>query len=134
VIVNNSQSTDGIDTVHAGDLIKATVTISASKTTATVLDLTKGHTFKFTQSGAGGTTFQEGIIDDGITLNGTKRLPVANFGTITFTKAAVSGKAIGLVKPQMAFNMVNKKKVLQILTGKITGAKRNSFTTTFKHS
>jgi hypothetical protein len=134
VIVNNTQSTDGVDTVHAGDLMKATVTISASKTTVTVLDLTKRHTFKFTQSGAGGTTFQEGIVDDGITLNGIQRLPVANFGTITFTEAAVSGKAIGLVKPQTAFNMVSKKKVLQIQTGKITGAKKNSFLTTFKHS
>jgi Peptidase A4 family len=134
VIVNNSETNDTTNAVAPGDLMKATVTVSATKTTATIADLTKGHTFTFKESGKGGSTFEEGIIDDSLVENGTTQIPVANFGKIAFSNAAISGKAIGLVKPQTAVNMVSKKKVLQILTGKITGTKKNAFLTTWKHS
>lgn len=134
VIVNNTETNDTTNAVAPGDLMKATVTISATKTTATIADLTKGHAFTFKKSGKGGTTFEEGIIDDSLVENGATQLPVANFGTISYSNAAISGKAIGSVKPQTAVNMETSKKVLQILTGKITGAKKNAFTTTFKHS
>jgi Peptidase A4 family len=135
VIVNGTETNDTTNSVAAGDLMKATVTISASKTTTTIADLTKGHTFTFTQSGAGGKTFEELIIDDSLVNTSTdKQLPVLDFGTISYSNAAISGKAIGSVKPQTAVNMETSKKVLQILTGKITGKKKNAFTTTWKHS
>ena len=133
VIVNNTQFGDTTNAVHPGDLMKGTVVISASKTTATIADLTTGHTFKFTKSGTGGTAMDEAIIDDAL-VSSTGQLPVVNFGKISFRKGAVNGKAIGTVSPSQAFNMQTKTGVLQILTGAITGTAKNAFLTTFKHS
>lgn len=134
-VVVNGAGTAAPNSVSVGDVIQSAVTTTATKTTATVADLTKGHAFKFKQSGTGAAALQEEIIDDSLVSTATgKQLPVAKFGTITFTNGAVSGKAIGSVKPQTGINMQTKKKVLQILTGKITGAKKNSFVTTWKHS
>lgn len=134
VIVNNTQFNDTTNTVHPGDLMKGTVVISASKTTATIADLTTGHTFKFTKSGTGGTALDEAIIDSALASSTGTQLPVVNFGKISFTKGAVSGKAIGTVSPRQAFNMQTSTGVLQILTGAITGIAKNAFLTTFKHS
>ena len=132
VIVNGTE-TNGSQVVHAGDLMKATVTTSSTATSATIADLTAGHTFSLKKSGTGGTSFEELIIDSAA-ANGSTQLPVANFGTISYSKAAVSGKAIGAVTPRTAVNMQTSAKVLQILTGAITGTAKNAFATTFKHS
>jgi hypothetical protein len=133
VTVNNKETNDRTNGVAPGDLLKATVTLSATKTVATIADLTKGHAFTFTRSGTGAKTSQEQFGDIHVG-QGTTIFPIVNFGSIGWTNAAVSGKAIGSVKPQFAVNMQTKAKVLQILTGKITGAKHNAFLTTFKHS
>jgi hypothetical protein len=61
-------------------------------------------------------------------------LPIANFGKITFTKGAVSGKALGLVTPRRGVNMQTSKGVLQILTGALSGTAENSLLTAWKHS
>jgi hypothetical protein len=128
----DSTETDGTQAVHAGDLMKATVVTSTTKTTATIADLTAGHTFQFARSGAGGASFDERILDSAFAQGST--LPVVNFGKITFRKCAVGGKAIGTVTPRMAVNMQTSTGVLQILTGAITGTAKNAFTTTWKHS
>lgn len=132
VVVDGVQ-TLGTKPVAAGDLIKTTITVTTAKVTATVADLTKARAFTLTKSGKGGPALEELIIDDSLN-NGTTQLPVTNFGKLAFTNAAVSGKAIGGVKPQTAVNMETAKKVLQILTGPITGTKKNTFLTTWKHS
>lgn len=116
-----------------GDLIQSTIVSSATKTTATVKDLTAGHTFTLTRSGAGGAPLQERIGEDAERVNGTQ-LPVADFGKIMFTKGAVSGKALGSVTPRRGVNMQTSKGVLQILTGALSGTVKNSFLTTWKHS
>ena len=116
-----------------GDLIQVTITSSTTKTTATTKDLTKGHTFTVTKSGKGAAPLSEQIIDDSL-ANGSTQVPLANFGTNTFTSGAVSGKAIGTVTPRTAVNMQTAKKVLQIQAGPITGTKKNMFTNTWKHS
>jgi hypothetical protein len=134
VIVNNKQINDTTNALHAGDLMKATVTISATKTTATIADLTVGHTFKFTKSGTGGTAIDEAIIDSSLVNTSNQQLPVVNFGKISYSKGAVGGKAIGTVSPRTAVNMQTSSHVLQILTGTITGTAKNAFTTTFKHA
>ena len=128
----NSTETDGTQAVHAGDLMKATVVTSTTKTTAAIADLTAGHRFKFAKSGAGGTSFDERVLDSAF-AQGTV-LPVVNFGKITFSKCAVGGTAIGAVTPRTAVNMQTSTGVLQILTGAITGTAKNAFTTTWKHS
>ena len=131
----NTSVKAGTKAVFVGDLIQGTVTTTATKTTATVKDLTKGHTFTVTTSQKTGLAIEELVIDDSLVNSSTnKQLPVVNFGKVTFSKAAVSTKAIGLVKPQAGFNMATKKGVLQILVGKITGTKKNTFLTTWKHS
>jgi len=132
--VNNTQTNDTTNRLHVGDLMKATVTISATKTTATIADLTVGHTFKFTKSGTGGTAIDEAIIDSALFNSSNQQLPVVNFGKISYTNGAVSGKAIGSVTPRMAVNMQTSHGVLQILTGAITGTAKNAFLTTFKHA
>jgi hypothetical protein len=98
-----------------------------------IADLTAGHTFSFKKSGAGGKSFEELIIDTAVS-QGTTQLLVVNFGKISYSKAAVGGKAIGTVTPRTAVNMQKSTGVLQILTGAITGTAKNAFTTTFKHA
>ena len=119
--------------VFFGDLLQATIVSSATKTTATVKDLTAGHTFTLTRSGAGGAPLQERIGDDTELLGG-HQLPVGDFGKIMFTKGAVSGNPLGSVTPRGGVNMQTSKGVLQILTGALSGTAKNSFLTTWKHS
>lgn len=134
VIVNGTES-NSTHALHVGDLMKATVTRSATTTKATIADLTAGHTFTFTKSGTGAAALEELIIDDALTSTSTgKQLPVANFGQISFSSGAVSGKPLGSVTPKQAINMQTSKGVLQILTGALTGTKKNAFPTTWKHS
>ncbi len=134
-VVLNGTATFGTGALFVGDLIQATVVSSKTKTTATVKDVTVGHTFTLTKSGIGGASLQERIINDDITSTSTgKQLPVSNFGKITFTKGAVSGKPLGSVSPRTGVNMQTSKGVLQILTGAISGTTKNTFPTTWKHS
>lgn len=127
--------TVGSHKVAAGDLIQATVTTSASTTTATVADLTTGHTFKLTKSGTGAAALSEAIMDQALVSKKTgTQFPVANFGKIAFSAAAISGKAIGSVTPRVAVTMQTKTKVVQIQVGPITGTKKNAFVTAWKHS
>lgn len=133
VVVDGTASV-GTNPITVGDLIKTTITTSATKTTATVSDLTVGHTFKLTKSGIGAASLEELIIDDSLVTSTGTQLPVANFGKISFTNGAVGGKPLGMVSPRVAVNMETAAKVLQILTGSLTGTKLNAFLTTFKHS
>jgi hypothetical protein len=119
--------------VFFGDLLQATIVSSATKTTATVKDLTAGHTFTLTRSGAGGAPLEERIGDAAEFLGG-HQLPVGDFGKILFTKGTVSGKALGSVTPRSGVNMQTPNGVLQILTGALSGPAKNSFLTTWKHS
>jgi hypothetical protein len=132
VIVDGTIAAIAPQPVSFGDLIQSTIVSSATKTTATVKDLTAGHTFTLTKSGAGGAPLQERIGDDAEHL-GSNQLPVINFGKITFTNGAVSGKPLGSVTPRYGVNMQTPKGVLQILTGALSGTAKNSFVTTWKH-
>jgi hypothetical protein len=131
VTVNGTEA-NSTHVVHPGDLMQATVTASSTAMTATIADLTTGHTFKFKKSGSGGTSIEQLIGDTPVA--GTTQLPIANFGKISYSKAAVGGKAIGTVTPRTAVNMETSAHVLQISTGAISGTAKNAFTTTFKHS
>lgn len=134
-VVLNGVGTVGTKPLFVGDVIKSTVTTSATKTAVTVQDLTTGHTFKLTKSGTGAKALQELIIDDSLANSSTgMQLPVANFGKITFSKGAISGKPLGTVTPRTGVNMETATKVLQILTGALSGTKKDSFLTTWKHS
>jgi hypothetical protein len=133
VTVDNTETNGKPGAVHTGDLMQATVVTSSTKTTATIADLTKGHTYKLTKSGKGAASVQE-FIATGAVDQGSTQLPVANFGKVSYSNGAVGGKAIGTVTPSEAVNMESSAKVLQIVTGAITGSGKNAFTTTWKHS
>lgn len=127
---------DGVYSVSSsplfvGDLMKATVTTSATKTVATIRDLT--HKFVLTKSGAGAASVEEFLMDDSLTSSGTQ-LPLADFGKIHFGAGAISGTALGSVTPQTKVNMETSAKVLQIVTGLLSGTTKNGFLTTWKHS
>jgi hypothetical protein len=133
VVRVDGTATIGTSKVATGDLIQSTVTTSASKTTATLADLTTGHTFTLTKSGKGAAALRELIIDNRLVSKKTgKPLHLANFGTISFSAGAVSGKALGSVTPRTAVNLLGTTKVVRILTGPLTGAAKNAFTTTWK--
>ncbi len=136
-IVDFNQKFDTTHLLFIGDQIKSTVSASATKTTATVSDLT--HKFTFTNSGPGSPALQEMIMDDSVVVGsstGGKQLPVTNFTKIPYTLGTVGGKALGTVTPRAAYDMKTKATtpVLQIQTGPLTGATLNAFTTTFKHA
>lgn len=133
VVVQGNETNDTTKAPHPGDLMKVTVVTSATKTTATVADLTPAHAFTFTSSGTGVTPVEEVIADYALSKGATP-VPVVNFGTITYSSAAIGAKAIGVVTPRVAGNMETSAKVLQILTGPITGTAKNTFVTTFKHA
>lgn len=119
--------------VVPGDVIRATVTTSAKTTTATVADTTKGHTFTVTKSGPGGTSYAEDVWDDSLGA-GSNQFPVTDFGTISFSAAAIGGTALGLVSPPgTAYNWESNAKVVKVVTGALTGTTKNAFTTTWKH-
>lgn len=120
--------------VVPGDVIRATVTTSATTTTATIADTTKGHTFTVTKAGAGGTSFRELVFDDSVDVS-TTQLPVADFGSISFSAAAVGGTALGSVSPPgTAYSWESSTNVVKVVTGALTGTTKNAFTTTWKHS
>jgi hypothetical protein len=134
VLVLNNVETNGSNFLFPGDLVKMTATISATKATVTVQDLTKGDRFTFTKSGPGGTGFGAFVGDNRLETPAHAMVPFVNFGTVTFTNGAVSGKPLGSVTPGKALNKVTAKGVLQILTGPLTGTNKDSFGTTFKHA
>jgi hypothetical protein len=129
----NGVDTPASDPLFSGDLMKATLTTSSTSTRASVQDLTAGHKFMFTRSGTGAASFRESVGDGAVQSSG-KQLPVVNFGTIPFSAGAVGGKPLGSVTPKTAENMQTSTKVLQVLTGALTGTTKNAFTTTWKHS
>ncbi|MGN6166999.1 MAG: G1 family glutamic endopeptidase [Solirubrobacteraceae bacterium] len=133
-VVVDGAATGSARALFGGDRMKGTVTTSATKTTATIQDLTAGHTFTLTKSGAGAASLEELLIDDSLVSSTGTQLPVANFGTIPFSAATVGGKALGSVTRREAINMETSTHVLQIRTGGLTGTKKNAFNTTRKHS
>jgi hypothetical protein len=117
------------DKVYPSDVLKATVTTSATTTTATIADNTNGHRFTWTKSGNGGTAFEEWVLADSTAFG-----PIADFGSISFTAGAVGGKALGSVSPAgTPYNMQTSKGILQVVTGPLTSTTKNAFTTTWKH-
>jgi hypothetical protein len=119
--------------VSVGDLMRVTVVMSATTATPALEDLTAGHTFRLSMSGASaGAAASEYVLAGDI--GNTNPLPVPDFGAVRFTSGSVGGIALGSVSPQRAYDMVNSSNVTQIATGPIGGTGLNAFTTTWEHS
>jgi hypothetical protein len=119
--------------VYAGDVVETIVETSASAMTATVEDLTTGHTFKFSRTGSGGTSFEQLVIDDALDSQGTT-LPVPDFGTIRFRAATINGKALGVESPRERVSRETSAKVVQIATGALSSTAEDAFSTVWKHA
>lgn len=132
-VIVNGVATGAANPLFVGDLMKGTVTTSATTTTATIQDLTAGHTFTFSQSGTGAASLEELLMDDSLVSSTGTPLPVADFGKIPFG-GLIGGKTLGSVTPSQAVNMETSANVLQILTSGIEGKKKSAFLTTWKHS
>jgi len=126
--------------VHVGDLVRLTVTIGPSASTATAQDLTSGHKLTYRRSSTGGVPETAAVGDHlQYTLGQSPSPdPIVDFRTLRFTAGEVDGKPLGARSGGKAYNMVGSGHRVQVTTGPLTGgasaAKHNSFTTTWKHS
>jgi hypothetical protein len=118
-----------------GDTLSATVTVSATKTTVTIKDVTKAMTVTDTGTTPAGET---GIkVFDGMSnipnppTSTTTFWPITNFGKVNFSGAKLDG-VTPLVAHATAFNLFMGT-ITQISTGalNLTG---NGWTATWKHS
>ena len=132
-VIVDGVATGATNTLFVGDLMRGTVSTSATTTTATIQDVTAGHTFTLTKSGAGAASLEELLMDDSLVSSTGSPLPVATFGKIPFG-GIVGGKPLGSVTPREAFNMETSTSVVQILTSGLGGKNKNIFLTTWKHS
>ena len=83
-------------TVQPGDLINASVTVSGTSVTLTIADATNGASFTKTLTVASpDTSSAEWIAESPSTCGGfrggCRPLPLANFGTVSFTGASTTG-------------------------------------------
>jgi hypothetical protein len=75
------------ETVHAGDHITASVSVSGSTWTLTEADTTQGWTKSYTMTGSDQLASAEAILED----LGSRIPPLAPFGSITFTGLTANG-------------------------------------------
>ena len=118
-------------TPAAGDSIVVSTSVSALSSKVSFTDVKQKKTASV--SGTGSANLAN--LDGEVALVSTAthaQLPVPSFGTIANSAATENGKSLAAGKAT-AVNMATVAKLLQVLTGPLTGA-GNAFTETFKHS
>jgi hypothetical protein len=123
--INTAQTV--LFTVKPGDTVVVSVSQTASKSLATVHDLTSG--MSKTLSGAGGDATQALVGDGGVTFGGVLG-GVPRFKSYPVSSASVGGQALGSVNP-VSVERVNGK-IVQLVPTAITGG--NAFKVVFKHT
>ena len=137
-ILNNGTTTTGnLSTApKAGDTLLVTVSVTATKSTVTVKDVTTSISVMKSHATTGAAT----EVFDGISnvpvnptngCTGTGACPVPHFGTMTFSAAKEDGKTPKAARAT-ALNLV-KGTTVQILTGALNST-GNGWTETFKHT
>jgi hypothetical protein len=116
-------------TPKPGDVIVVSVAQSATHSSASIKDVTKGKSLSLSGLGAPNGAVIDGT--DGLT-NGTTALPVVNFGKATYSKSTEDGKTLKAAG-SVAINMETTTHVVQILTSTLNTL-GNGFTETWKHS
>jgi hypothetical protein len=134
VTVNSSPKFGQAASVKPGDVLQGSVTTSSSKTTATLRDLTKSHTFTLSLAGGGGAAQQELLIDNALQSNTGTQLPPSNFHQVIFSDGSINSKMLGTIGPAESENMKTSAGVIQISTSALAGPSKGSFTTTWKHA
>jgi hypothetical protein len=119
------------NTVRPGDHFSSTVTYNGSgKYTLVLTDSTQGWTHTTTGSAPSGLNASAEVIAEAPSSN-RGVLPLANFGTMTFTNATVNGAALGTVPTPQKITMVGSsytKAAVSNLSG------NNAFSVTWEHS
>ena len=118
------------NTVKAGDQFSASVTYSSGTYTLVLSDSTQGWTHRTTGTAPSGLNASAEVIAEAPSSN-RGVLPLANFGTMSFTNATVNGAALGTVPTPQKINMVGRnytKAAVSDLTN------NTNFSVTWQHS
>jgi hypothetical protein len=115
--------------VSPGDHFTATVSRSGTKYTLTLSDTTKGWTKTTTKTQSGLSNASAEVIAEAPSSN-TGVLPLANFGTASFTGATANGQAIGNYSPDK-IDMVSGR-TTKATTSSLSGGE--NFSVSFDHS
>lgn len=126
LIINGDEDNDVFD-VAPGDVIVATVHMSATATSADISDTTSSA--NKTESGTGGIGAIALIGDSGINF-GTTSVGIDPFSKTAFTGAEVNAKPVGKLNP-VAVQRTHGNTV-QIAVSRLV--KKQNFVLTFKHS
>jgi hypothetical protein len=117
-------------TLAAGDAVHVTISVTASKTTVAVADVTHRATVSATVNGpGGGGSFTGASIGD--VKIGSPGLPVPQFTTLTFSGLKINGAKVPRADTFTPADMYNGT-TLQILSGRLSAG--GKFVTTFEHS
>lgn len=95
------------NTVRPGDHFSSTVTYSAGRYTLVLSDTTQGWSHTTTGSAPSGLNASAEVIAEAPSSN-RGVLPLANFGTMSFTNATVNGAALGTVPTPQKITMVGR--------------------------
>jgi acyl dehydratase len=114
--------------VHAGNVIKVSAKVTTRSTTVQITDVTTGVTKRRTGPGARSSAAFAG--DDSVLLNGTL-LGVPRFGTLTFTRCFIDGRALARSHP-FRYQRVNRRNIVQIATGALSSG-GTAFPTYYRH-
>ena len=115
--------------VHPGDAITGSVTTTGNGSfTLTIHDTTTGKSFTTTQRLKHAKLASAEVIAEAPSSGGV--LPLANFGTVSFSAAMVNGQSIGSFNPDR-INMVSGS-TTKASTSSLSGG--TAFSVTWKHS
>jgi hypothetical protein len=118
--------------VVPGDLMQASTTyIGSGRYRLILIDVTRKWSHTVTGSVAGAANKSAEVIAEAPSSGTSGRvLPLANFGSVTFTSATVNGAPLGKVATPQPITMATRTYVKAVPSG-LTGA--NSFTVTWRH-
>jgi peptidase A4-like protein len=118
--------------VRPGDHFSASVTSNGSgKYTLVLSDTTAGWTHTTTGTASSATNASAEAIAEAPSSN-RGVLPLADFGTVTFTNVTVNGAALGTVPTANRLTMVTSGGATKASTSTLSG--NNTFTVTWHHS
>jgi hypothetical protein len=118
------------NTVRPGDHFSASVTYSAGKYTLVLTDSTQNWSHTTTGTAPSGLNASAEVIAEAPSSN-RGVLPLANFGTVSFTNATVNGAALGTVPTPQKINMVGNT-YTKAATSNLTN--NTNFSVTWQHS
>lgn len=118
------------NTVRPGDHFSSTVSYSGGRYTLVLTDSTQGWSHTTTGSAPSGLNKSAEVIAEAPSSN-RGVLPLANFGTMSFTNATVNGAALGTVPTPQKITMTGRnytKAAVSNLTG------NTAFSVTWQHA